>query len=210
MNVATTATPTSPGQAAAGIRSGHSQAESKPRAATLEPTAQAEAHDRHDGRIDVHDDRGERDRDDLEARVIRAGIRGVEDSQRYGHDRGSPVEQPQSASPVRPGQDPEPGEYGREAESPGRQDLPAHARLVDRLCEQPARAESAGRNEHEEEPERPSPVHSPEPSRGARPLAAASGRSPLPLAARLRVGAARDRMRRVARLARPTYTGMCE
>ena len=109
--------------------------------------------------IDVDDQRRQRDRDVLEARVVRPGVGRVEDAERNGDERRPAIEQPQPAPSVRPGEHPEPRQQRAEAEPPRGQHVPADALLVDGLGEEPARAEAAGGHEDQGDPDGMAAIH---------------------------------------------------
>ncbi len=110
----------------------------EPRPTALEPPPDPQGDDCDDRRIDVDDQRRQRDRHLLEARVIGPGVGRVEDPEGYSDERGPAIEQPQPASAVRPGEHPQPGQQSTETEAPGGQDMPPDA-LLDRRAGRRAR-----------------------------------------------------------------------
>ena len=88
------------------------------------------------------------------------------------------IEQPQAAPPIRPGKHPQPRQQRPEPEPPAEQHVPADARRVDGLREQAARAEAAGGDEDEGDPDGPAAIHRRRLAAGDRPA-----RGPTTLAA---------------------------
>ena len=99
-------------------------AEGAPRPPALEAPADAQREDRDHGRVDVDDQRRQRRRHGLEARVVRPGVADVQHAEPERDHDAAAVHRPEAAPPLRRGEQPDPGQARPEREPPGREDQP--------------------------------------------------------------------------------------
>jgi hypothetical protein len=129
------------------------ETERTPGSSPLQAPPESQRQDRHDRRVDVHDQSGERGRDGFEPGEVGRRVAGVEDAKGDGHRDRPPVERADGAAAPGGRQDPGPRQCRPDREAPGHEGQPVDPGRVDRFRKERPRPEGEGRDHRQDDTE---------------------------------------------------------